>query len=112
MHDKSPVVCVAAFRSVLAPFEVVRDASEGKAREVGAEHLMVERIDLGSMEHVSAKFWGRISGAVTDPVGEVQEANMSIMLRMHKDGFIDEVQDNELWYRTNQRSLAYNTVST
>ena len=105
-HDKDPRVRRAALDGILQPFQAVNDLAEGKARAVGDEHLMLEKIDLTSLEHVIAKFLGRIVDSVIDPVGDVQEVAMSLMLVLLKGGFLDEVNDDKIWDQTNQRSLA------
>ncbi|KAL9183151.1 hypothetical protein ACHAXT_004938 [Thalassiosira profunda] len=106
MHDKSPYVREAAFRGLLAPFEAVSDAAAGAARKPGDEHLMIEKIELGALEHVVAKFLGRICGAVEDPDAGVQGAAVRLMLQLLRGGFLDDVQDDGLWDKTNLRCLA------
>jgi hypothetical protein len=78
---------------------------------VGDENLMIEKIDLGTLEHVVAKFLPRIVDSVMDRVGSVQEVAMSLMLALLKGGFLDEVNDDKLWDQTNQRCLAEDAVS-
>ena len=110
MHDKRPLVRRAALRGLLAPFEAVRDAAAGKARPAGDAHLMVEKIDLGALEHVVAKFLPRIADAVMDPAGGVQEVAMELMLVLLKGGFLENVSEDKLWDQTNQRCLAEDAV--
>jgi len=106
MHDKDPRVRSAAFSGLLTPFKAVQDAAKGVPRALGDENLMVEKIDLGMLEHVVAKFLPRIADAVMDPVGEVQEVAMALMLMLLRGGFLDEVTEDKLWDQTNQRCLA------
>eukprot|EP00569_Conticribra_weissflogii_P004744 CAMPEP_0171342406 /NCGR_PEP_ID=MMETSP0878-20121228/14224_1 /TAXON_ID=67004 /ORGANISM="Thalassiosira weissflogii, Strain CCMP1336" /LENGTH=1813 /DNA_ID=CAMNT_0011845061 /DNA_START=84 /DNA_END=5525 /DNA_ORIENTATION=- len=106
MHDKHPNVRVASITGLLQPFLTVHDAADGKPRALGDEHLMMEKIDLASLEHVVAKFLGRITEEVTDVNPEVQEAAMSLMLMLLKDGFLDDVNDDKVWNRVNLRALA------
>lgn len=110
-HDKNPRVRLAAFRGLLRPFDAASDAAAGKERPVGDECLMVDKIDLGALENVVAKFLPRIADAVMDPAGEVQEAAMKLMLALLKNGFLDEVSEDKLWDQTNQRCLAEDAVS-
>ncbi len=110
MHDKDPLVRGAALDGLLQPFHAVQITVEGKARPVGDENLMIEKIDLGTLEHVVAKFLPRIVDAVMDQVGSVQEVAMSLMLVLLKGGFLDEVNDDKLWDQTNQRCLAEDAV--
>jgi len=106
MHDKNPRVRCAAFDGLLQPFKAVDDTAKGKAWPVGNENLMIEKIDLSMLDHVVAKFLPRIADAVMDPVGEVQEVAMNLMLVLLKGGFLDDVSDDKLWDQTNQRCLA------
>jgi hypothetical protein len=62
------------------PFRAVGDAVEGKARKVGDENLMIEKIDLGRPDQVVAKFLPLIVDSALDPVGSVQEVAMDLML--------------------------------
>lgn len=110
-HDKIPAVRCNAFRGILAPFTAAHDLANGKPRAKGDENLMIEKMNLSTLEHVIAKFMGRISSAVMDPVGEVQEVAMSLMLVLLRDGFLDDVNEDSLWDQTNQRSLAFDAVS-
>jgi len=110
MHDKDHRVRRAALGGLLAPFRAVQDAAEGKARKVGDENLMIEKIDLGKLEQVVAKFLPRIVDSVLDPVGSVQEVAMNLMLVLLKGGFLDDVNDDKLWDQTNQRCLAEDAV--
>jgi hypothetical protein len=111
MHDKDPLVRGAALDGLLQPFHTVQNTLEGKDRPVGDENLMIEKIDLGTLEHVVAKFLPRIVESVTDRVGSVQEVAMSLMLALLKGGFLDEVNDEKVWDQTNQRCLAEDAVS-
>lgn len=111
LHDKLPTIRHAAFSGILAPFRAVHDTAEGKPRKVGDEHFCIEKIDLSVMEHVINKFLGRISSAVMDPNGKVQEVAMELMLVLLKDGFLDDVNEDAMWDSTNQRSLAWDAVS-
>ena len=110
MHDKDHRVRRAALGGLLAPFRAVQDAAEGKTRKVGDENLMIEKIDLGKLEQVVAKFLPRIVDSVLDPVGSVQEVAMNLMLVLLKGGFLDDVNDDKLWDQTNQRCLAEDAV--
>lgn len=111
MHDKDPLVRAAALDGLLQPFHAVQNTVEGKSRPVGDENLMIEKIDLSTLEHVVAKFLPRIVDAVMDREGSVQEVAMSLMLVLLKGGFLDEVNDDTLWDQTNQRCLAEDAVS-
>eukprot|EP00804_Cyclotella_cryptica_P015054 CCRYP_000638-RD/>CCRYP_000638-RD protein AED:0.18 eAED:0.18 QI:0/0.75/0.6/1/0.75/0.6/5/233/1090 len=106
LHDKSPHVRSAALSGLLAPFRAVKRLAEGKPRESGDEHLMIEKIDLSAMEHVVSKFLKRIAESVIDVDGEVQEVAMELMLELLKGGFLDDVEDDELWNLVNCRALA------
>ncbi len=110
MHDKDHRVRRAALGGLLAPFRAVQDAAEGKARKVGDENLMIEKIDLGRLDQVVAKFLPRIVDSVLDTVGSVQEIAMNLMLVLLKGGFLDDVNDDKLWDQTNQRCLAEDAV--
>jgi hypothetical protein len=110
MHDKDHRVRRAALEGLLAPFLAVQDAADGKARKVGDENLMIEKIDLSRLEQVVAKFLPRIVDSVLDPVGSVQEVAMNLMLVLLKGGFLDDVNDDKLWDQTNQRCLAEDAV--
>jgi len=112
MHDKNPHVRCAAMHGLLQPFKAVHETTEGKARSVGDENLMIEKIDLSTLEHVVAKFLPRIADSVMDPVGQVQELAMSLMLVLLKGGFLDDVSEDKLWDRTNQRCLAADAPAT
>lgn len=106
MHDKDYRVRQAALEGLLGPFQAVQDAAKGMAREAKDENWLIEKIDLGRMEQVVAKFLPRIVNSVLDPVGSVQEVAMNLMLVLLKGGFLDDVNDDKLWDQTNQRSLA------
>ena len=111
LHDKSPHVRSAALAGLLAPFRKVKRLAEGKPRENGDEHLMIDKIDLSAMEHVVAKFLKRIVESVIDIDGEVQEVAMELMLELLKGGFLDDVEDDELWNLVNCRALATDAAS-
>jgi hypothetical protein len=72
---------------------------------------MIDKIDLSSMEHVVAKFLKRIAESVIDVDGKVQEVAMELMLELLKGGFLDDVEDDELWNLVNCRALAPDAVS-
>ena len=116
-HDKDPRVRRAALGGLLAPFRAAaRRAAAGNAgaapRPAPADAcLLLERLDPAKMEHVVSKFLGRIADAVADPSGPVQETAMRIMLALLKGGFLDDVSEDGLWDRTNQRCLAPGAVS-
>jgi hypothetical protein len=111
MHDKSHHVRSAAFTGLLSPFLAVRDAASGKARAVGDEHLMVDKIDLEALVNVVTKFLKRITEGVIDEDQEVQEKAMRLTLVLLKDGFLDDVDDDDMWSMVNQRALAPDAVS-
>jgi len=106
MHDKDARVRRAAMDGLLKPFNAVNDIAEGKTFTGLEENFMVEKIDLSSLEHVIAKFLPRLVDAVMDPVGDVQEVAMSLMLVLLKGGFLDDVEDEKIWDQTNLRCLA------
>ena len=108
LHDKDSRVRHAALNGLLKPFQAVNDLAEGNVKAAGGEHLMTGKIDLGVMENVIAKFLSRIVDSVIDPAGECQEAAMSLMLVLLKGGFLDDVNDDNLWDQTNQRCLDKN----
>ena len=112
MHDKSAFVRSAALSGLLAPFVAVRRLAEGKSRGNGDEHLMIDKIDLSSMEHVIAKFLKRIAESVIDLDGNVQEVAIELMLELLKGGFLDDVEDDGMWNLVNHRALATDAVST
>ena len=112
MHDKSPIVRTAVISGLLAPFAAVSRLAEGKSNEIcGDDHLMIDKIDLSSMEHVVAKFLRRIAESVVDVDGDVQEKAIELMLQLLKGGFLDDVEDDALWNLVNCRALATDAVS-
>lgn len=111
MSDKSPFVRSASISGLLSPFTAVRRLAEGKSKESGDEHLMVDKIDLSAMEHVVAKFLKRIADSVLDVDEDVQEVAIELMLDLLKAGFLDDVEDDDLWNQVNCRALAKNAVS-
>jgi cohesin complex subunit SA-1/2 len=106
MHDKDHRVRCASLEGLHLPFKAVSDLAEGKARLLGDDNLMIEKIELTRLEQVVAKFLPRIVDSVLDPVGTVQVVAMNLMLALLKGGFLDDVNDDKLWDQTNQRSLA------
>lgn len=111
MHDKSPFVRSASLSGLLAPFSAVHRLAEGKSKENGDEHLMIDKIDLSAMEHVVAKFLKRIAESVVDVDSDVQEVAIELMLDLLKGGFLDDVEDDGIWNLVNCRALAVDAVS-
>ena len=62
-RDPWPLIVSSRIASLLSAYQ----------RPVGDENLMIEKIDLGTLEHVVAKFLPRIVDAVMDQVGSVQQ---------------------------------------
>lgn len=111
MHDKDYHVRIAALNGLLQPFLAVQDATEGKKLAPEDEFLMIDKIELAALENVTAKFLPRITSSVKDLKPEVQEIAMKLMVMLLKGGFLDKMEDDEMWNQINECALSKNAVS-
>lgn len=112
MHDKDHHVRVAALNGLLQPFQAVHDATEGKKLAPADEFLMIDKIELGALQNVTAKFLTRIASSVKDVKSEVQEVAMKLMVMLLKGGFLDGDEiDDTIWDQVNECALSARAVS-
>jgi cohesin complex subunit SA-1/2 len=101
LSDKAECVRMAALEGLTRPFEEVENA-----RKNGQE----TSIDLSHLEHVSVKFLKRISETVIDVHSSVQERGVKLMLSLLRAGFLDNIDDEQMWNQVN--ILAFETDGT
>jgi len=93
MSDKDVVVRLAAIDGLLAPFDVIQKASTSSDSAV---LKAAERIDLTLLQHVVTKFLPRLADMVLDVDLRVQEKAMALLLSLLREGFLDEIEDDNL----------------
>lgn len=96
ISDSAACVRVASLEGLHAPF--VAFEKKGKSRK--------NPIDLKQMENVFGKFLPKIADCVIDANLVVQEKAMSLLLAMLHNGFLDDVDDDNLWSQINSRVLS------
>mmetsp|Transcript_24504 Transcript_24504/g.36303 ORF Transcript_24504/g.36303 Transcript_24504/m.36303 type:complete len:1119 (+) Transcript_24504:1970-5326(+) len=104
MSDKNEAVRVASVKALVAPFEAVKESSESGGNN--STRYYVDKIDVSLMEHVVAKFLSRIADCAIDVSIKVQEVAMKLLLALLREGFLDDVDDENLWNQVNLRALA------
>ena len=93
MSDKEVIVRMAAISGLLAPFEAIQKASTSTDSAV---LKAAERIDLSLLQHVVTKFLPRLADGVIDESLLVQEKAMAFLLSLLREGFLDEIEDDNL----------------
>ena len=93
MSDKEVIVRMAAIGGLLAPFEAIKKASTSSDSAV---LKAAERIDLSLLQHVVIKFLPRLVDGVIDESLLVQEKAMAFLLSLLREGFLDEIEDDNL----------------
>lgn len=93
MSDKAECVRYEAIGGLLAPFE------EADNRE----------LDVTKLWHVTEKFLPRIADCTLDVCVQVQEQAMKLLLYMVREGFLDEMDNDNIWNQINLRSIAEDT---
>lgn len=116
MSDKSDLVRVAALEALSLPFDASKSSlSKSNAPIImvgGARNRQKHEIDLSLMEHVCSKFLSRIIECASDMHVSVQESAMKLLLALLRNGFMDEIEDEQLWNQINLRALATDTSAT
>lgn len=98
LNDKSAAVRKAAIAGLLVA--------------VRSSQAVSGSIEAGLMTSVVDAFLGRISQMVLDVDRDVQEGAMALLLVLLRGGFLDEVNDDDMWQKLNSRALAINTTPT
>ena len=93
MSDKEVIVRMAAISGLLAPFEAIQKASTSTDSAV---LKAAERIDLSLLQHVVTKFLPRLADGVIDESLLVQEKAMAFLLSLLREGFLDEIEVDNL----------------
>ena len=93
MSDKEVIVRMAAISGLLAPFEAIQKASTSTDSAV---LKAAERIDLSLLQHVVTKCLPRLADGVIDESLLVQEKAMAFLLSLLREGFLDEIEDDNL----------------
>ena len=91
-HDEEAMVRVCALKALLAPFR----ASE-KSQELA--------LDTSSMSNVIEKFLGRLCDCVIDVDTRVQEVAMELFVVLLREGFLDDLSDDDTWSKINLRAI-------
>ena len=105
LSDKDAKVRIAAVSALLAPLERYKL----QKRDANQVRNTME-IKLSSLEHLFAKFLGRMVDCVLDKSTEVQNLAMKLLLHLLREGFMDEVEDETLWNQVNVRAIARDTI--
>ena len=79
--------------SLNLPFDTLKQRIDNKSDDGS--------LDLSQMSNVCMKFLNRISDCAIDANVDVQPHAMALLLSLLKEGFLDEVEDNELWDKVN-----------
>jgi cohesin complex subunit SA-1/2 len=93
MSDKAECVRYEALGGLLAPLE------EADNRE----------LDVTKLWHVTEKFLPRIADCTLDVCVQVQERAMKLLLFMVREGFLDNMDNDNIWNQINLRSIAEDT---
>lgn len=91
LSDEVPAVRVAAIKGLLVPLEK-------------------EEVDAELMDKVLLKFSSRLTDMTTDVDSQVQEAALTLLLKLLRNDFFDNVEDDRLWEQINFRSLDPDTT--
>lgn len=98
--DKSPIVRVSALKGMLAPFKYKDEKRPASLQ-----------IDLQSMLNVCTKFIARIADCSKDSQSlEVQEVAMELMVKLMREGFLDDWDDDDGWDQLNLKALDSKTT--
>lgn len=96
MHDKEPTVRYAAMNGILTPLKAIQ------------ENQLVG-VDTGGITKVIKKFREQISKLVFDTSVVNQEKATELLLVLLKGGYLDDIDDADVWDRINSRALAAET---
>jgi hypothetical protein len=116
MSDKAEVVRYHALLGLLSPF----DANDRNGGVVSSALAMASStrggavagiVELGMLEHVTAKFLKRIAACIRDASPHVQEQAMRLLLLMLRNGFLDELEEDDIWDSINLRAIASKNAS-
>jgi cohesin complex subunit SA-1/2 len=105
VSDKAASVRVAGLEGLHAPFLALE---QKKAKSSSRKNP----IDLQQMVNVITKFLPKIADCVLDTNVLVQEKAMSLLLSLEREGFLDEVMDDNLWMQINLKALSPQTTPT
>jgi len=97
LSDKSDRVRAAAIDGLLGPFTALQNTK--------LETRVIE-MDLRQMENLAIKFINRLADCVVDVNVNVQEKALTLLLFLLKEGFLEEVEDDNLWNQINLRAIA------
>lgn len=105
LSDKNAEVRIAAISALLAPLKrfKLQQQDSVEVRDTPA-------IKLQALEHVFSKFLGRLADCILDISTEVQSKAMELLLHLLREGFMDEVEDENLWNQINIRAIASDTI--
>ena len=105
LSDPDANVRVAAVSALLAPLErhKLQNQHASKFRDT-------PEIKLEVLEHVVMKFLNRMADCVIDRDKRVQLQAMKLLLHLLKEGFLDNVDDEDLWNQINVRAIADDTT--
>jgi cohesin complex subunit SA-1/2 len=87
MNDKDDCVRVAALEGLHRPFQQCETA----------EQLGNEKIDLSQMTDLFAKYLPRIAQCNRDVSASVQERAMQLLLSLCKEGFLEEIENDDFF---------------
>ena len=107
LSDKAVVVRLAALEGLLAPFKANREASSRNKRTSSQQ-----KIDTSCMAGIAVRFAPRLSECALDVDVAVQEKALDCMLEFSRHGYLDDISDQEVWKRINDRALASDTSPT
>jgi cohesin complex subunit SA-1/2 len=103
VSDKAASVRVAGLEGLHAPFLALE---QKKTKSSSRKNP----IDLQQMVNVVTKFLPKIADCVLDTNYVVQEKAMSLLLSLEREGFLDEVMDDNLWMQINLKALSPQTT--
>lgn len=99
MSDKAASVRIASLDGLHAPFLAQKESSKSR-----------KKIDVRQMENVVTKFLPKIADCVIDSNLLVQEKAMAVLLALEREGFLDNIDDDNLWSQINFRALSPQTT--
>lgn len=118
LSDKDECVREAAILGLLAPFRQASlcmnadDDDDDDSGGGGNDDSGPGRMDISGMKNVIDKFLPRLADCSIDASVRVQEKAMELLLVLSREGYMDTLENDELWQQINLRALAEDTSPT
>lgn len=98
IHDKDPSVRLAAMQGLLVPLQAMQKKTI--------------TFDTKIMQAVIDKFLQQMANLVLDVSVPNQEKAMELLLLLLRDGYLDDLENGDIWNQINARALASDTSAS